>query len=75
MLNNKTILITGGTGSFGKAFVKYTFERYSPKSIRIFSRDELKQHEMRYNYSHIISIIRQLVSHYDVGCTLGNNRR
>src|SRR3989338_10632147 len=51
MLNNKTILITGGTVSFGKAFVKYTFERYSPKSIRIFSRDELKQHEMRYNYS------------------------
>ena len=45
MLNNKTILITGGTGSFGKAFVRYIFEKY-PKiqKIVIFSRDEQKQH-------------------------------
>lgn len=46
MLNNKTILITGGTGSFGKAFTKTVLDKYSPKSLRIYSRDELKQWEM-----------------------------
>lgn len=47
MLNNKSILITGGTGSFGKAFVKTILERF-PQLARlvVFSRDELKQHEM-----------------------------
>jgi UDP-N-acetylglucosamine 4,6-dehydratase len=47
VLNNKRILITGGTGSFGKAFVKQVLETY-PKVGRlvIFSRDELKQFEM-----------------------------
>ncbi len=45
--DGKTILITGGTGSFGQHFVKATLARYRPKAIRIFSRDELKQHEMR----------------------------
>jgi len=43
MLNNKTILITGGTGSFGKAFTKYVLEHYDPKKIIIYSRDEFKQ--------------------------------
>lgn len=47
MLNNETILITGGTGSFGQAFVKHVLNEYTPKSIRIYSRDELKQYEMR----------------------------
>ena len=52
MLNNKTILITGGTGSFGKAFVKYLFENYTQiKKIVIFSRDEQKQHNMRSEFS------------------------
>jgi len=56
MLNNKTILITGGTGSFGKKFIKTVFERYEPKKIIVFSRDELKQFEMQqskefYKYS------------------------
>ena len=47
MLNNKSILITGGTGSFGKAFVKTILKRYSAvKRLVIFSRDELKQFEM-----------------------------
>jgi UDP-N-acetylglucosamine 4,6-dehydratase len=45
-LNNKSILITGGTGSFGNQFVQTIIERYSPKKIIIFSRDELKQYEM-----------------------------
>lgn len=43
MLNNKTILITGGTGSFGKCFTKYVLEHYKPKKIIIYSRDEYKQ--------------------------------
>ncbi len=43
----QTILLTGGTGSFGKHFCKVMLEKYHPKTIRIYSRDELKQHEMR----------------------------
>lgn len=46
MLANSTILITGGTGSFGNTFVPMTLERYNPKKIIIFSRDEMKQWEM-----------------------------
>ncbi len=46
MLNDKVILITGGTGSFGKACVKLLFERYKPAKVIVFSRDELKQYEM-----------------------------
>lgn len=42
-----TILITGGTGSFGKKFTEIMLRRYTPKKLIIFSRDELKQHEMR----------------------------
>ena len=44
---NLTVLITGGTGSFGKKFVEIMLETYHPKKLIIFSRDELKQHEMR----------------------------
>lgn len=47
MLNDKSILITGGTGSFGKCFVKTVVQRYKPKKLIVFSRDELKQYEMR----------------------------
>ena len=46
MLSGKTILITGGTGSFGKAFVKLALKEFSPKKIIIYSRDEFKQYEM-----------------------------
>ncbi|MDB0013877.1 UDP-N-acetylglucosamine 4,6-dehydratase (inverting) [Alphaproteobacteria bacterium] len=46
MLNNKTILLTGGTGSFGHAFVPLTLAKYTPKQIIIYSRDEMKQWEM-----------------------------
>jgi len=46
MLDNSSILITGGTGSFGSAFVPMTLEKYNPKRIVIFSRDEMKQWEM-----------------------------
>ena len=46
MLNNKTILITGGTGSFGKKMTQIILEHYKPAKLIIFSRDELKQFEM-----------------------------
>ena len=47
MLNDKTILITGGTGSFGKCFTKYVLTHYKPKKIIIYSRDEFKQFIMQ----------------------------
>jgi len=51
MLNNKTILITGGTGSFGQSFVHHILDNYSKiKKIIIFSRDELKQQEMKLKF-------------------------
>ncbi len=52
MLNNKTILLTGGTGSFGKAFVRYILKKYPKiKKVLIFSRDEQKQHAMASEFS------------------------
>lgn len=52
MLNNKQIIITGGTGSFGRAFVKYILENYPDiKRIVIYSRDEQKQFEMATEFS------------------------
>jgi UDP-N-acetylglucosamine 4,6-dehydratase (inverting) len=51
MLNSKTVLITGGTGSFGKQFIKTILERYADvKKIIIYSRDELKQFEIKQQY-------------------------
>ena len=47
MLDNKTILITGGTGSFGKCFTRYVLDHYNPKNIIIYSRDEFKQFLMQ----------------------------
>ncbi|MEI6377736.1 MAG: UDP-N-acetylglucosamine 4,6-dehydratase (inverting) [bacterium] len=48
---NQTVLVTGGTGSFGKKFIEILLNEYHPKKIIIFSRDELKQHEMRQTFS------------------------
>ena len=50
MFDQSSILITGGTGSFGKAFVSMTLKKYNPKKIIIFSRDEMKQWEMAKTY-------------------------
>ena len=47
LLDNKSILITGGTGSFGKAFTKYVLDNYNPRKIIIYSRDEFKQFIMQ----------------------------
>jgi UDP-N-acetylglucosamine 4,6-dehydratase/5-epimerase len=50
-LENSTILITGGTGSFGNTFIPMTLEKYNPKKIIIYSRDEMKQWEMAKNFT------------------------
>ncbi|MCT7630182.1 UDP-N-acetylglucosamine 4,6-dehydratase (inverting) [Aliarcobacter butzleri] len=51
MFNGKNILITGGTGSFGKKYTKILLEKYTPNKIIIYSRDELKQYEMAQEYN------------------------
>ena len=47
MFNDKSILVTGGTGSFGRRYVRTILESYRPKKLIVFSRDELKQSEMQ----------------------------
>ena len=51
MFDNKVILITGGTGSFGKHFIRKILEKYNPKKVIVYSRDELKQFEMQSEFS------------------------
>jgi UDP-N-acetylglucosamine 4,6-dehydratase/5-epimerase len=51
MFDNKNILITGGTGSFGRKFTQLLLQKYKPKKIIIFSRDELKQYEMAQEFT------------------------
>lgn len=58
MLNNKSILITGGTGSFGHQFVNYILKNYNPKKIIIYSRDEYKQFIMANEYKEFKDILR-----------------
>ena len=62
MLNNKSILVTGGTGSFGNAFTQYVLEHYDPKKIVIYSRDEYKQFVMRNKF---IELGRAVGKDYD----------
>lgn len=51
MFNDKSILITGGTGSFGKKYTEIILSRYKPKKVIIYSRDELKQYEMAQSFT------------------------
>ncbi|RMH35251.1 MAG: NAD-dependent epimerase/dehydratase family protein [Gammaproteobacteria bacterium] len=51
-LNGASILVTGGTGSFGKAFVRYVLEHFEPRRLIVFSRDELKQFQMQQEFRH-----------------------
>jgi UDP-N-acetylglucosamine 4,6-dehydratase len=51
MFDNSVVLITGGTGSFGKMYTRTVLERYSPRKIIVYSRDELKQFEMQQTYN------------------------
>ena len=53
MFDGKTILITGGTGSFGKKFIKMTLEKYKPRRIVVYSRDEMKQWNMALKFQEI----------------------
>ena len=50
-LKGKTILVTGGTGSFGNKFIKTVLDNYDPKKVIVYSRDELKQYEMQQRLS------------------------
>jgi UDP-N-acetylglucosamine 4,6-dehydratase len=50
MLNDKVVLITGGTGSFGKAFIRAVLKKHKPRKLIVYSRDELKQFEMRQQF-------------------------
>ena len=52
MLTNSSMLVTGGTGSFGKTFVPMTLKKYNPRRIIVFSRDEIKQWDMQLQYQH-----------------------
>ena len=56
MFDNKNILITGGTGSFGVEFVTKTLANFKPKKLIVFSRDEMKQWEMAKNYPNHTSL-------------------
>lgn len=58
MLNDKTILVTGGTGSFGHHFVEYVLKHYVPRKIIIYSRDEYKQFLMENQYKKFYDILR-----------------
>src|SRR5437867_13220089 len=51
MFDNRSILITGGTGSFGRQYATTILKRYHPKKVIIYSRDELKQYEMAQEFS------------------------
>ncbi len=50
-MNNKVILVTGGTGSFGQKFTEIVMKEHNPKAMRIYSRGELLQHEMRRKFN------------------------
>ena len=51
MFDDKSVLITGGSGSFGRMYVRTILERYNPKRVIVYSRDELKQFEMQHEFS------------------------
>ena len=58
MLTDKTILVTGGTGSFGNHFTNYVLKNYRPKKIIIYSRDEYKQFNMANKFKEYEDVMR-----------------
>ena len=75
MLNDSSILVTGGTGSFGKRFIQTVLERYEPKKLIVFSRDELKQYEMQQELPDSIMVLRYFIGDVrDLPLTNSNGR-
>ena len=70
MLNDKTILITGGTGSFGNHFTNYVLRRYKPQKIIIYSRDEFKQFQMRNRLMEHDAVMRYFIGDVRDGARL-----
>lgn len=67
MLNNKSILITGGTGSFGQKFIEMIFDRYNPSRVIIYSRDEFKQDIIKKEFSYKLSKEQQSKLRFFIG--------
>ena len=70
MLSNKTILVTGGTGSMGKTFARrvLTGELGTPRKVIVFSRDEAKQHDMRMAYQHrTVATDEVIFNNFEIG--------
>ena len=64
--NNKTFLITGGTGSFGQHFAEKILRDFNPKKVIIFSRDELKQYEMTEKFKNYKKKLRFFIEIYEI---------
>ena len=58
MLNHSSILITGGTGSFGTKFIPMTLKKFNPRRLVVYSRDEMKQWEMALKYNTVVPLKR-----------------
>ena len=70
LLENKTLLVTGGTGSFGHCFTKYVLDNYNPKKIIIYSRDEYKQFVMANEYKQYTDKLRFFIGDVRDGARL-----
>ena len=66
-LDGKVILVTGGTGSFGRRFIETVLTRAKPRKLIVYSRDELKQSEMQIDYSERFSPEQQRAMRYFLG--------
>ena len=61
IINNKNILVTGATGSFGQYFINYILENFKPKRVVIYSRDELKQYQMNQKFKKYSKFLRYFI--------------
>ena len=71
MLSNSTILITGGTGSFGHSFVPMTLKRFNPRKLIVYSPDEMKQWEMAKLFAGDERVHEQMISEEDLHYVYG----
>ena len=67
MFNNKSILVTGGTGSFGKYFIKKILKSYTPKRLIVYSRDELKQFDFQNELKNSVPKIKYSKMRFFIG--------